>query len=295
MKPRIAPLRLFVVFLLSGLSLAGCGQQDSERSAARIPVDLKSAALGAFTDLDGALDIAGGTAHIPVMKEAAERIMKANPGIRITVAGGGSGVGIQKVGEGLVQIGNAGRALSAEERVRYGLTSHAFAVDGVCAVVHRDNPIAGLTSRQLQDIFAGRISNWNELGGPDAEIRLYTRDEASGTRKVFWDKALHKDEIHPAANVVASNGAMKTAVAGDPAAIGYVSIGHLDESLRAPDLDGVAVTQENASSGVYPVVRRLYMNTKGDPGPLANAFIAYVTGPEGAGIVRSCGYLPVAD
>jgi phosphate transport system substrate-binding protein len=96
--------------------------------------------------LEGAIDIAGGTAHIPVMKEAAEQIMKVNPKIRITVAGGGSGVGVQKVGEGLVHIGNTGRALSPEEVATYGLKTFPFAIDGVAVAVNPGNPVGALTS-----------------------------------------------------------------------------------------------------------------------------------------------------
>jgi phosphate transport system substrate-binding protein len=278
---------IIALFLLT-LSLTGCGKEtdDAAPSAGNGP-------LAAFAGLSGELDIAGGTAHIPVMNEAAERIMKTNPAVRITVAGGGSGVGVQKVGKGLVQIGNAGRPLSEEEMAEYGLKSFPFAVDGVCAVVHPDNPITAFTSQQLKDIFAGAITNWQELGGADHAIHLFTRDEASGTRKVFWKKGLGKGEIHSGANVVASNGAMKTALAGDLYAIGYVSIGHLDASLKAPSLDGVAVTQQNASDGTYPVTRKLYMNTKGEPEGLTRAFIDYILGPEGAKIVQDKGYLPM--
>jgi len=148
--------------------------------------------LKAFQGLEGNLDIAGGTAHIPVMKDAAEAIMKANPKIRITVAGGGSGVGVQKVGEGLVGIGNTGRSLSKEEVEKYGLKSFPFAIDGVAVAVHPQNPVGDLTPEQAQAIFAGSITNWKELGGPDAAINLYTRDEASGTREVFWEKLLKR-------------------------------------------------------------------------------------------------------
>lgn len=252
------------------------------------------AGLDAFAGKKGALDIAGGTAHIPVMKEAAKRIMQANPEIRITVGAGGSGVGVQKVGEGLVHIGNTGRPLSDEEIAKYGLKSFAFAIDGVAAAVHPKNPVSNLTPAQVQDIFAGKITNWKAVGGADAAIHLYTRDEASGTREVFWEKLLKKGSIVEAANVVASNGAMKSAVSGDPGAIGYVSIGHIDETIKAPTLDGVAPTQDNARSGKYPIVRNLYMNTKGAPQGLTAAFIDYIMGPEGVKITADAGYLPLS-
>ena len=281
-----------VLFCILLVGLAGCGKEPADTSTADTAL---SGHLAPFAVLSGQLDIAGGTAHIPVMKAAAERIMKARPEIRISIAGGGSGVGVQKVGEGLVQIGNTGRALSQEEADRYGLQSFPFAVDGVCAVVHPGNSVPALTTRQLQEIFAGTITNWRELGGPDHEIHLFTRDEASGTRNVFWKKALAQGEIAAQANVVASNGAMKTAIAADPHAIGYISIGHLDASLKAPDLDGIAVTQRSASDGTYPVVRKLYMNTKGEPDGLTRAFIDYVLGAEGVEFITAAGYLPLAD
>ena len=249
--------------------------------------------LDAFAGKKGKIDIAGGTAHIPVMKDAAKRIMQANPEIRISVAAGGSGVGVQKVGEGLVDIGNTGRPLSDEEVAKYGLKSFAFALDGVAVAISPKNPVANLTTEQVQQIFAGKINNWKSVGGRDAAIHLYTRDEASGTREVFWEKLLKKGAIVETANVVASNGAMKSAVAEDGDAIGYVSIGHLDETIKAPTLGGIAPTQDNARSGKYPIVRQLYMNTKGAPQGLTAAFINYIMGPEGTRMTAAAGYLPL--
>ena len=98
-------------------------------------------ALDQFKSLEGTIDIAGGTAHIPVMKDAAQQIMAINPKIRITVAGGGSGVGVQKVGAGLVAIGNTGRALTPEEIAKYGLKTFPFAIDGVAVAVNPENPV----------------------------------------------------------------------------------------------------------------------------------------------------------
>jgi len=254
-----------------------------------------SSTLAAFDNMSGSLSIAGGTAHIPVMKEAAKRIMTRNPDISITVAGGGSGVGVQKVGEGLVDIGNTGRPISAQEKEKYGLLSFAFAIDGVGLAVHPDNPVRDLTSEQVQAVFAGEIASWKDLGGPDRAINLYTRDEASGTRKVFWKKALGKGNIAVKANVVPSNGAMKVAISRDKAAIGYLSIGHMDDSIARVAIDGVLPTQENAVEGSYTVLRKLYMNTKGDPSPLAQAFIDYVQGPEGGEIVSESGFIPLGQ
>jgi len=266
------------------VSLTGC---------ALFSAGAMAAGLDAFAGQSGKIDIAGGTAHIPVMNAAAKRIMQSNSAIRITVGAGGSGVGVQKVGEGLVDIGNTGRPLTDAEVAKYGLKSFAFAIDGVAAVVNPKNPVAGLSAVQVQEIFAGKITNWKAVGGADAAIHVFTRDEASGTREVFWGKLLKKGAINDGANVVASNGAMKSALAGDADAIGYVSIGHIDETLKAPALDGVAPTQDNARSGKYPVVRKLYMNTKGEPQGLTAAFISYILGDEGKQMTAAAGYLPL--
>ena len=249
--------------------------------------------LDAFAGLDGTISIAGGTAHIPVMNDAAKAIMTANPKIHITVEGGGSGIGVQKVGEGLVDIGNTGRALSEQEIAKYGLKSYPFALDGVAVIVHPGNPVTGLTAQQVRDIFSGSVTNWKDVGGSDAVIHLFTRDEASGTREVFWEKLLKKGPIAATANVVPSNGAMKVAISQDKDAIGYAGIGHVDPSVKAVVLDGVTASQENAMNGSYPVVRKLYMNTKGEPSRLVKAFIDYILSSDGSAIITQHGYIPL--
>ena len=252
-----------------------------------------AAPLDSFKGQKGSIDIAGGTAHIPVMKKAAQAIMAANGDIRITVAGGGSGVGVQKVGEGLVQIGNTGRALKESEVTKYGLVSFPFAIDGVAVAVNPENTVTGLSKAQVKDIFAGKITNWKELGGKDAAISLYVREDGSGTRETFEERALDKGTSARSANVVNSNGAMKTAIAQDPNAIGYVGIGHLDASIRGVTVDGMVPSQENAASGAYTITRLLYMNTKGEPTGLTGLFIDYIYSEDGKGFISDSGYIPL--
>lgn len=252
-----------------------------------------AAPLDAFKGQKGNLDIAGGTAHIPVMKKAAQAIMAANGDIRITVAGGGSGVGVQKVGEGLVQIGNTGRALKEGEIAKYGLVSFPFAIDGVAVAVNPGNGVTSLTRAQVKDVFAGRITNWKELGGKDAAISLYVREDGSGTRETFEERALDKGTSARSANVVNSNGAMKTAIAQDPNAIGYVGIGHLDDSIRGVTVDGMVPSQKNAADGSYTITRLLYMNTKGEPSGLTALFIDYIYSEDGKAFISGSGYIPL--
>jgi phosphate transport system substrate-binding protein len=249
--------------------------------------------LASFDGLTGTVKISGGTAHIPVMKEVAKQIMRRNPKIRITVAGGGSGVGIKQVGEGLVDIGNSGRKATDEEIAKYDLKPFKWAVDGVGVVVNPKNPVCALTKEQVKALFAGAVDNWKQVGGVDKPVNIYTRDEASGTRAVFWKKAIDKGAISAKANVVVSNGAMKSAVAADPYGIGYVSVGHIDASVKPVALDGVTPTLETVKNGQYTVARGLFSNTKGAPEGLTKAFIDFLFSGTGQKIAAQKGFVAV--
>ena len=186
---------------------SGCGGGAGEPGGVKA-----TAALTPFLSLEGKLDIAGGTAHIPVMEAAQKRIMQVHPAIAITVAGGGSGQGVRQVSAGLVHIGNTGRALSDEEITAADLKTFPFAIDGVAVIVNPKNQVRDLTTQQVTGLFAGKIKNWKEVGGLDRAVNLYGREEGSGTRKTFWSNLLQKGDIADATNVVPSNGAMKTGV-----------------------------------------------------------------------------------
>ena len=118
--------------------------------------------LDVFANQSGTIAIAGGTAHIPVMKAAAKRIMMKNADIRITIAGGGSGVGIQKVGEGLVSIGNAGRAASEKEKAKYNLTSFSFAIDGVATA----GVVSIITALRIDNVIDAVVKTTQREGSP---------------------------------------------------------------------------------------------------------------------------------
>jgi len=252
-----------------------------------------ASSLDAFKGEKGILRISGGTAHIPVMKEVAKRVMAFNPDIQITIAGGGSGAGIKQVGEGLVNIGNSGRQATETEVSKYGLSMYKWAIDGVAAVVNPQNTVKKLSAKELQDIYAGKITNWKALGGKDRPINIYTRDKSSGTREVFWKKALGKGDISGKANFVTSNGAMKSAVTNDPYALGYVSVGYIDKTVAPVTLDDVTPSLATVKTGEYKVARGLFSNTKGKAAGLAKKFIDYLLSPEGQKIVAEKGFIPV--
>lgn len=290
---KVSTLLSASVLLLTFGAFTGCGS-NSKDSAESNNTSNTSENLAVFANQQGKIDIAGGTAHIPVMKKAAEAISLANPQIIISITGGGTGAGITKVGEGLVHIGNTGRALKPQEIEKYGLVSFPFAVDGVAIAVHKENPIANLTKEQASQIFSGAIKNWSELGGNDGAINLYVREDGSGTRDTFESKGLDKGtEITQTANVVSSNGAMKIAIAQDRNAIGYVGIGHLDDSIKGIAFEGVTPSQENTKEGTYPISRLLYMNTKGDPQGLTKLFVDYIYSSDGAEFIEQSGYIPL--
>ena len=176
---------------------------------------------------------------------------------------------------------------------KYGLSMYKWAIDGVAVVVNINNPVNKLSAKELQDIYAGKITSWKALGGEDRPINIYTRDKSSGTRAVFWKKALSKGDIAGKANFVASNGAMKSAVTNDPYALGYVSVGYIDNSVAPVTLDNVAPSLATVKAGEYKVARGLFSNTKGDATGLAKKFIDYLLSPEGQKITAEKGFIPV--
>ena len=253
--------------------------------------------LDSFKGMQGNISISGGTAHIPVMNELKRRIEKFNPHIYIFVKGGGSSVGIEQVGRGLVDIGNSGRPLKTKEKQIYNLQSIPFAIDGIAVVTHPANPVSNLDSDTARKIFYGEITNWKEVGGDNAPISLYGRDAKSGTRSVFVKKLLLKKELAATTQIMDSHSDLKVVISWDKNAIGYMSIGHINKKKVKPlSLDGIAPTQHNAKTGAYGVTRKLFMNLPGDKAKvsgLTRKFIDYVLGPEGKEITNNAGYIPL--
>ncbi|NPA62244.1 MAG: phosphate ABC transporter substrate-binding protein [Methanococci archaeon] len=265
---------LFAILLVIGL----CGCTTEQNSVSK----------------EETLTLAGGTALIPIMEEAGKEFMKMHPNVKVEVSGGGSGFGIKEVGEGHIDIGMAGRNLNPDEKEKYpNLKVFKIGVDGVAVVVNPKNPINDLTKEQVKEIFAGKITNWKEVGGRDAPINVYTRDEESGTRETFWKLALDKGNITKKAIVVASNGEMKTKIAMDENGIGYLSVGYIDKSVKPVKLDGVAPTQENVKKGIYKIYRPLNLITNGEPKGVAKEFIDFVLSDKGQEIVKEKGFISV--
>jgi phosphate transport system substrate-binding protein len=234
---------------------------------------------------------AGSTTVQPLAEKWAQVFVTRNPDIQITIQGGGSSVGVKSAADGTVDIGAASRELKADEPP---LVKHLLAKDGIAIVFHPDNSISGLTKEQVKEIYAGNITNWSEVGGANEEIHVVAREEGSGTRAAFEEMVMGEDAlITNTAILQPSNGALRTTVSSDPQAVGFLSFGYLDSSVKAVTIGGVTATKENALNGTYPIVRPLYFLTKEQPTGTVKEFIDFCLGTEGQTIAEEEGYIPI--
>ena len=217
----------------------------------------------------------------------AERYGKDHPGEFVEVQGGGSTAGLQAAESGLVNIGMCSRSLTAKEALIF--TSILIARDGLALVGNRENPVVKLSVEQVRALFSGRVTNWNEVGGQKGPIRPITREEGSGTRESFVRLVMGNERIAGRALTQESNGAVKELVKGDPAAIGYMSLGLVGKDLKAVAMDGIQPTVENVLAGRYSLVRPLLFVTKGTANAAAQKFIDYVLSSQGQSLLASEG------
>jgi len=245
---------------------------------------------------DVKLQIAGSTTVLPVAEECARVFMEKHPGSRIFVSGGGSSHGVQAVADGTVNIGCASRDLkSSETDAHPDFVTHAVAKDGVAVIVHQSNPVTDLTMEQLQGIYTGTITNWKDVGGTDSKIMVVTREEGSGTRDCFEQAVMKpiKAEITDHAIIQDSNGKTRTTVTGSAQAIGFLSLGYVNEQVKAVRLDGIMPSEESVVDGSYAISRALWMITNGNPDSAEQAFLDFVLGYDGQKIVEDVHFIPV--
>lgn len=281
-------LGLFAAAALAAMSLAACGSSASETTAAATTAGSSAAesskeAAEAPADLTGVVTAAGSSALKPLVDEAADMFIEKYPDVSITIDAGGSGEGLKQVSEGTVTIGNSD--VAAEEKLDADkaaeLVDHEVCVVTMAPIVNPDvaESVTSLTKQQLIDIFTGKVTNWNEVGGPDESVVLVTRPTSSGTRATFQKYALDGNEE-------ASNTSMETDDSGvllqnvkdTKGAIGYVALSYLtgDAGVATVAIDGVEPTLENTYNGSYPVWTFEHMYTKGEPDEVNGAFIDYI-------------------
>lgn len=246
--------------------------------------------------LSGNLSIAGSTTVQPLAEAAAVVFMEMYPDVTIDVQGGGSSVGVKSAAEGTADIGNASREVKDSELAEFpDLNIFVVARDGIAIAVHPSVDVDGVTMDQVRQIFAGEVTNWSELGGSDQPIYVVAREEGSGTRSAFEDIVMGDSLIVDTAVLLPSNGAVKTTVSTTEWSVGFLSMGYLDSSVKALEVDGVAASVVTAASGEYPVVRPLNMITNGEPEGLAKEFIDFVMSREGQIIAALQGWIAVGE
>jgi phosphate transport system substrate-binding protein len=226
----------------------------------------------------------------PFAEKWADAYHARHPEIPIQVQGGGSTAGVQAAISGAAQIGMSSRALTVEEAG--GITAIAVARDGIAIAVHPTLPVNDLALDQVRAIYAGEIRNWRTLGGRDLPITVITREEGSGTRAAFEALVMDGQRIVDSALVQDSTGAVRQMVGSDPAAVGYVSIGLLDASIKGLRLGGIEATERNIDAGKYPLVRPFLFVVPAAHPAIAQDFIDWVRGPEGRELTRREGLLP---
>lgn len=248
--------------------------------------------------LAGKLLITGSSTMAPMVAEIARRFQSLHPGVQIEVQMGGSGRGISDARLGKADIGMASRALTDEESALYNV---AMARDGVCLIVHKDNPVRSLTDRQVADIYTGKITNWSKVGGRDAPIVVMAARGEAGSNELFTHFFKLKYSDMKAQRVLGDNLTRVKALLENPNGIAYISVGEAERQalagvpIKLVPVAGVAATSRNIRSGDFPLSRPLTLVTRELPKGLPKAFIDFALSPEVTDIIRKYDFVPYLD
>ena len=265
--------------------LAGCGSSGNAHASSAA----SSAPSGGDTELTGSVATDGSTSMKSVIGALGESFQNANSGVTFTYNPTGSGSGIQAVSEGRCDIGLASRSLKDDEKSS-GLTETVLAYDGIAVVVSPENPVSDLTIEQIADIYTGKITNWSEVGGNDAEIVLIGREAGSGTRDGF-ESITGTEEACQYRQELTSTGDVIATVSQNPNAIGYASLSAVKESVKALSVGGVAPSEDTVTDGSYLIQRPFVLVTKDGVtlSPAAQAFLDYALSADAAPIIAQAG------
>lgn len=254
------------------------------------------------TGRGGTLSLKGSDTMVILAQRFAEGYMHSHAGTTIQVSGGGSGTGFAALLDGTTDIADASRPINEREIADLQTRRHAaahetrVAIDALAVYVNQSSTLQSLSLDQLSQIFRGEVTNWSAVGGPDAPIVLYSRENNSGTYAYFKEHVLHNADFAAQAQTLPGTAAVINAVSHDPNGIGYGGIGYA-EGVRVLSISNggepVAPTMANALSGSYPISRYLFMYTAGDPSGLAAEFLAWVVTPDGQALVEEAGYYPL--
>lgn len=244
------------------------------------------AALGCTRDPDvERLVITGSSTIAPLASEIARRFEAEHPNVRVDVQMGGSSRGMADARSGLAHIGMVSRALATDEA---DLVAHPIARDGVCLIVHADNPVPALTDDQVRAIYRGQARSWAAMGGADGHLTVVNKAEGRSTLEVFQHHfALKSTDIRPDVVIGDNEQGIRT-VAGNPGAIGYVSIGAAEQAVRA----GVPIRALPMSGEA--IARTLNLVTADEPTGLTRRFIDYARSQQVHDLIRQQFFVPFA-
>lgn len=242
------------------------------------------------------VSIVGSTTVSEPMEQLAEKYKETVPDANIEVQGNGSSAGIKAVADGTADMGMSSRELSEEEK-GLGLTETVIAHDAIAVVVNTTNEVMNLTKEQIKDIYEGKITNWSQVGGKDENIIVVTREAGSGTRGAFeellglltTDKA---STIIDRALVSEGTGSIMATVASKENAIGYISLGYRNETVKLVEVDGVMPSAETVLANEYMISRPLLLLTSNNTSDEAKALLDYIVGAEGQSVIAEK-YIPI--
>ena len=281
--------RILGVAVLGMAMLTGCAS-DSGNAAASAGGAADGSAP-AKAESSKIVAIGSTTVAVP-MEELANKYKEIDPNVVVEVQGVGSSAGVKAAADGTADIGMVSREVKDSEKSD-ALEVTTIAYDGIAVVINPVNGVTDLTKEQVKGIFEGTITNWSEVGGDDADIIVVTREDGSGTRSAFEEILGLQQEIDgkkvssisQGALVAEGNGTIKATVASKEGSIGFVSLGFIDETVKAISVDGVMPTVETVKGGEYSVSRPLLIITQKEGTQTTKDFVEFILGDEGQEIV----------
>ena len=243
-------------------------------------------------DSSAGLNVSGSTSVAPFAEHLAALYQRQHPGTAVNVQSLGSTAGIQAAISHVAEIGMSSRDLASDEAAQ--LDQLVIARDALAVIVHPSNQLTNLSQAQVQDIFSGKITRWDQLGGPAQPITIVVREAGSGTFGAFEELVMENKPITPSALRQGSNGAIRQLVSLDPNAMGYISLGIVDQTVKAVAINDVQPSVEHVIAGTYTFVRPfLFVWPKGQPlSGLAQSYVDYVMSPEGQKELAQLGLVP---
>jgi phosphate transport system substrate-binding protein len=241
--------------------------------------------------------IGGSTSVNPLMELLIADYEKAHSNVKFTVSATGSGDGIKGAAAGTYEIGMSSRELTPAE-IGEGLEALVIAIDGIAVILNNANPVANLSTDQIKDIYTGKITNWEQLGasasGKKGGIAVVSREPGSGTRGAFEELLKFQDQLVKGAVEFDGTGAIKAEVSRNADAIGYISLGSLDSTVKPLNVGGIAPTTANVVNSSYKIARPFILVTKkGVPlNDETKAFVDWIMGSAGQAIVKKS-WIPV--